>query len=360
MGGIFSSPSPTVISVPQQSATTGSSEISPYAPVEPFIKNLLQPIQDTFSAAPELYRGSLVPTDSAQTLAARDIYGQVGQAAAGLAPTYNQLFGQDLALATGDITQDPLHLARTQDIANRARQLTERDKLLAQQQAIDAGQFGLGSTALREFEANQQIRREDLAQKQLSQSLGEAEARRVAALGRVPGMATNALQALMTPATLQEAIGRDVEARQAASQQDAARLAQQDQEARRAQLITMANLFGGLAGLGSATQMQQTMKGTGGQVVPGGPSPFSQIAGAVGAIAPMFSDIRLKSKIKYIGKLANGIKFYKWSWNKKGRKLAGNQPEYGVIAQQVREIMPNAVVRGKDGYLQVDYSKVGV
>jgi len=254
-----------------------------------------------------------------------------------------------------------LHLARTQDIANQARQLTERDKLLAQQQAIDAGQFGLGSTALREFEANQQIRREDLAQKQLSQSLGEAEARRVAALGRVPGMATNALQAMMTPATMQEAIGRDVETRQAASQQDAARLAQQDQEARRAQLITMANLFGGLAGLGSATQMQQTMKGTGSQVMPGGPSPFSQMAGMAGAIAPMLmSDIRLKSKIKYIGKLANGIKFYKWSWNKKGRKLAGNQPEYGVIAQQVREIIPNAVVRGKDGYLQVDYSKVGV
>ena len=165
----------------------------------------------------------------------------------------------------------------------------------------------------------------------------------------------------MTPATLQEAIGRDVESRQAALQQDAARLAQQDQEARRAQLITMANLFGGLAGLGSSTQMQQTTRGTGSQVVPGGASPISQIAGLVGAAAPFFSsDKRLKNKIKLVGRLANGIKLYKWEWTEKGKEIVGNQVEFGVIAQEVEKIMPEAVTRGSDGYLRVNYSMLEV
>ena len=77
----------------------------------------------------------------------------------------------------------------------------------------------------------------------------------------------------------------------------------------------MANLFGGLAGLGSSTQMQQTSSGFGSQGFSGGASPISQIAGLVGAAAPIFSsDKRLKNKIKLVGRLANGIKLYKWEW----------------------------------------------
>lgn len=291
-----SSPKPQVINVPSQSTTTGASEIKPYAPVEPFIQALLEPISRTFSEDPALFTGSLVPTDSAGTLASRDIYRQVGEQAASFAPTYQDLFQRDLGITTGDITQDPMHLARIQNIANQARQMTERDKAVAQQQAIDAGQFGMGSTALAELEANQQILREDLAQKQLAASLDQAEARRVAAQGRLGQLAEQQLQAQITPATFEEAIGRDVESREAAIRQDAARLTQQEQEARRAQLITMANLFGGLAGLGSSTQMQQTMQGTQGQAFGGGASPLSQIIGAAGTGASIYnmSDIKLK------------------------------------------------------------------
>ena len=273
---------PSVVQLPQQSTTSGSTQVTPYAPVEPFIQSVLSPIAQTFSDAPALFGSGLTPADSAQTLAARDIYGQVGDAAAAQAPIYQDLFNRDVALARGDITQDPLHLARTQNIANQARQFTERDKLLAQRQAIDAGQFGLGSTALKEFEANQQIRREDLAQKQLSDSLGQAEARRVSALGRVPGLGQQQLGAQALPATLQEAIGGKVEAKDAAALQDLARLAQQRQEAERAQLVTMSNLFGGLAGLGSQTQLQQRTQGVGSQAY-NTVSPINQIAGLVGA-----------------------------------------------------------------------------
>ena len=273
---------PSVVQLPQQSTTSGSTQVTPYAPVEPFIQSVLSPIAQTFSDAPALFGSGLTPADSAQTLAARDIYGQVGDAAAAQAPIYQDLFNRDVALARGDITQDPLHLARTQAIANQARQFTEGDKLLAQRQAIDAGQFGLGSTALKEFEANQQIRREDRTQQQLAQSLGQAEARRVGALGRVPGLGQQQLGAQVTPATLQEAIGGKVEAKDAAALQDLARLAQQRQEAERAQLVTMSNLFGGLAGLGSQAQLQQRTQGVGSQAY-NTVSPINQIAGLVGA-----------------------------------------------------------------------------
>ena len=105
MGNIFSQPDPRIIQTPRESTTVGSTSVRPYAPVEPFIKNILNPLARTFTAAPKLYEGGLTPADSPQTLAARDIYGQVGETAAGLAPTYGDLFSRDLALARGDITE---------------------------------------------------------------------------------------------------------------------------------------------------------------------------------------------------------------------------------------------------------------
>lgn len=362
MGGIFSSPPPVVVQAPSQMATSGTTEVKPYAPVEPYIKSLLPKIESTFSAAPQLYTGSLVPTEAAQTLAARDIYGQVGQTAAALAPAYQQMFLQDYARATGDITQDPIYQAQLGTLAQQARQMTEADKMVAQQQAMEAGQFGLGSTALRELQMMQQQKREELAQRQMSAALLESEARRVEAMKRTPQIAQQMLQAQMTPATLQEAIGQQVEARQAAQLTDAARLAQQQQEAERAQLVTLANLFGGLAGLGSSTQLQQTSQGYTSQVMSGGPSAAQQIAGLIGAGAQLYaaSDIALKRDIKRVGKLPNGINVYKWSWTEEAKNIVGDQPEYGVIAQEVQEVLPHAVKRGDHGYLMVNYAALGV
>ena len=59
-GSIFSPPPPVVVSTPFQSTASGSSEIRPYAPVEPFIEQLLPEVRQTFTEAPELFTGSLV------------------------------------------------------------------------------------------------------------------------------------------------------------------------------------------------------------------------------------------------------------------------------------------------------------
>jgi len=364
MGGIFSPPSPTIVQTPYQSATTGSSEIKPYAPVVPYIERMLPSIQQTFTEAPQLYTGSLVPATTEAQKQAQQMYMDLAQSVApGLTAATQAGFGGLLQTALTPAEQSQLYQTQVGTIAQQARQMTERDKLQAQQQAIEAGQYGLGSTALGELETRQQQARQEAAQTAMSQAYQAAEAQRMSALSSIPGYAQNVMAAAITPASLYEAVGAQQQAQRQAELSDAARLAQQQQEARRAQLVTLSNLFGGLAGLGSSTQMQQTTSGYGSQAFGGGPSPFMQMAQAAGTIGSMFgpkpSDIRLKKDIKRVGRLPNGLNVYTWEWNEEGKKLVDSkQPTMGVIAQEVREIMPEAVVESSSGYLMVDYAKV--
>jgi Protein of unknown function (DUF3300)/Chaperone of endosialidase len=66
------------------------------------------------------------------------------------------------------------------------------------------------------------------------------------------------------------------------------------------------------------------------------------------------SDIRLKHDIILLGRLENGLGFYRFAYN-------GSRRQYvGVMAQEVQQILPSAVTRDRDGYLRVDYSKLGL
>jgi hypothetical protein len=64
------------------------------------------------------------------------------------------------------------------------------------------------------------------------------------------------------------------------------------------------------------------------------------------------SDLRLKHDIALLGRLDNGIGVYSFIYN------GGHKVYVGVIAQQVRPIRPDAVLRGSDGYLRVRYDKL--
>ena len=89
------------------------------------------------------------------------------------------------------------------------------------------------------------------------------------------------------------------------------------------------------------------------------PSTFSKVAGAVGTVASIFSsDVELKDNIKKIGELEPGVGWYTWDWNDKGKAIgAESEPSEGVLAQEVLEVKPDAIIV-KDGYYAVDYSKV--
>ena len=76
------------------------------------------------------------------------------------------------------------------------------------------------------------------------------------------------------------------------------------------------------------------------------------------SLRPPISDIRLKTNIKEIGKLNNGLRLYKWEWNQVAKEkfnLTGN--EWGVIAQEVLEIMPEAVYE-EDGFYKIKHDLI--
>jgi hypothetical protein len=66
-----------------------------------------------------------------------------------------------------------------------------------------------------------------------------------------------------------------------------------------------------------------------------------------------FSDIELKRDVVKLGSLTGGIGLYRFRYN------WSDQVYVGVIAQEVMAIRPDAVARGDDGYLRVDYRRLG-
>jgi len=74
-----------------------------------------------------------------------------------------------------------------------------------------------------------------------------------------------------------------------------------------------------------------------------------------GAIA---SDKRLKENIKKIASV-NGYNIYSWAWNAIAKTFGLTGNSFGVIAQEVMQIKPEAVVY-EDGILKVNYEMIGV
>ena len=83
----------------------------------------------------------------------------------------------------------------------------------------------------------------------------------------------------------------------------------------------------------------------------------SGVGGALGLVASMatlFSDIRLKRDIALVSRLPSGIALYRY------RYIWSDEIYVGVIAQEVAKIMPSAAIMRPDGYLMVDYDKLGI
>ena len=74
------------------------------------------------------------------------------------------------------------------------------------------------------------------------------------------------------------------------------------------------------------------------------------ISGGTGGV----SDIRLKRDVLLLAVLDSGIRLYRY------RYLWSDQVYVGVMAQEVQEMRPEAVVCGADGFLRVDYRGLGL
>lgn len=68
---------------------------------------------------------------------------------------------------------------------------------------------------------------------------------------------------------------------------------------------------------------------------------------------PMVSDMRAKEDIRLVGRTFDGLNVYTFRY--KGDDVT----QMGVMAQEVQKVHPDAVVPLADGYLSVDYSRIG-
>lgn len=103
----------------------------------------------------------------------------------------------------------------------------------------------------------------------------------------------------------------------------------------------------GLSGLG--LQAGGLVTNAGQRSTGGSPSTAGAIGSAIGGIASIFSDRRLKHSIEKIGKLADGLGVYLFSY------LGNNQRHRGVMADEVARLRPWALGPKIAGYSTVNY-----
>jgi hypothetical protein len=71
--------------------------------------------------------------------------------------------------------------------------------------------------------------------------------------------------------------------------------------------------------------------------------------------AAMISDIRTKENIKHLGWMPNGLPIYEYEYKPEWKEEAGYGKFVGVMAHEVENVMPEAVIYRPDGYKMVNY-----
>jgi len=71
--------------------------------------------------------------------------------------------------------------------------------------------------------------------------------------------------------------------------------------------------------------------------------------------AAIMSDIRTKENIKHLGWMPNGLPIYEYEYKPEWKEIAGYGKFVGVMAQEVEQVMPEAVMTRPDGYKMVNY-----
>jgi len=79
--------------------------------------------------------------------------------------------------------------------------------------------------------------------------------------------------------------------------------------------------------------------------------------GAAGGVRNFFSDISLKTNIKFENKIINHLPIYSFEYKNSNY---GSGRYIGVMAQDVEKTYPEAVSTSPEGYKMVDYSKIGI
>lgn len=152
-------------------------------------------------------------------------------------------------------------------------------------------------------------------------------------------------------------------------------LAKQQAQAGVSKAGALSNVYqqylGGLSGLGgqqlNTQNIANTMSGIGqtqAQGIIGKEQTLQQgyqnnlntAMGGLQGLAAVFSDIRLKDNVRYVGKIGKH-KWYEWNWNKAAEKLGMKGIGGGVMAHEVEKYAPDAIGENS-GYMTVNYDKL--
>lgn len=339
MGSLFK-PSTTVVQAPSSSTVT--SQIPEY--FKEIQEDTLRRAENVFSQPYEAYKGARIADVSAGERAAANVFTnqilpQAGQ--------LSEIGAQTFDTATMQQYMNPYQEAVIKStLADLGEAYGQQERGMAAR-AIGAGAFGgsregieralsrdrfldqIVDTSSRLRQAGFESGAQRFAADRAAQ-LGSAQAELSGLAGAAAGLGSaGALERGVDQAKLTEAYRDFIEERDFEGGQ-------------------VRSMIGALAGAPIRTYGEERSALVGTPV--GAPSPFAQVAGAAGALAPFVSDIRMKEDIKLVGKSPSGINIYNF-------KYKGDDVTYqGVMAHQV----PDASIVNDDGYLMVDYSKIDV
>lgn len=247
-------------------------------------------------------------------------------------------------------TPEQLALSQAQEEAQNRASLAAIQQAQAEQ--LQQGQLGaqfagLGSNlaaqeaALRDVQQQRAIQSLTAGQGMLAGGLGLQQAQQQLGMGALSGAYLPQAQLL----NVQQAAQLYPQLQQQAQLFGTGQYGETMMSGLEARLIAeqaRANLLGGI-GTGLLTGLTQPVQQQGG--------------GVTTLLGTLFSDVSLKSNIEKLSTV-NGINLYTWDWNEEGQQIAGDQQTFGVLAQEIAEFRPSAVIRDDKGYLKVDYSKL--
>lgn len=78
------------------------------------------------------------------------------------------------------------------------------------------------------------------------------------------------------------------------------------------------------------------------------------MAACADGVEDILSDSRLKTDVERVGTTVYGLPLYSFRYTGMPERFEG------VMAQDVLEVMPEAVVTGADGFYRVNYARLGV
>ena len=73
---------------------------------------------------------------------------------------------------------------------------------------------------------------------------------------------------------------------------------------------------------------------------------------------PMASDVAIKENIRQVGVLGNGLGVYEYEYKPAYKDAWGHGKHIGVMAQEVEQLIPEAVSVHPDGYKMVNYAMI--